>query len=437
MRSLKDPETDTEPKLEPELDLNCLLGDDPLPYLLESAASSKILFRVHSPFSASPLIWTGFNATSGFCSPNANLASATPDTYTPFHQLLPPARFPLPELRSGWSSKSQPELNFIDKGGLEILPGPYLRHTIVDHIQGRSKQTCIQDMPTIEANKDGVWQDERTPWISASGSMFWCIWEIARRLAVEEEGPAWVDRVGLTVVRHPATHSSETTIHNNGSSRGKLGTEKEREGKELTLRDGREPPPDTSADIKIADDKPESVLFDGNQARSSIPRELWLKPIKHLSPHTHQGGMSVSLKEQYGAAKKAAIDSGEILFYGRIWAENVLHDMEWTREETPFPLPAHMIAASADGWHGKRDERHDHHREREDEDEAERSRSRSQSEPYRHKNSSQYNTHNGRGSWMDHLAWSPKEDEYLTAYHKVLQRRKEIAKENGESEPGA
>ncbi|WVQ99500.1 hypothetical protein IAU59_006635 [Kwoniella sp. CBS 9459] len=424
-------------------DLDRLQSEPPsLSYLIECALSCNILFRVHSASSNSPLVWTGSYPTSGFCSPNVNLASSTRGTYTTFHQLLAsPPSFP--------SFKSRAKSTSNATGGLEMTtPGPYLRHTIVDHIQGRSKQTCIQDMPTIEANRDGFWQDERTPWISACDNMFWCIWEIARRLAVEDDSPAWVDKVEFAVIRHPATHLSRTSLNSAFDTDAQAGGE----DVPLTLTDGREPPtsistststPKKTATARAEKHLADSVKLTSTESPPSLPREIWLRPTNHLSPpQGHPGEISVSLKKQYEAAKKAAIDSGEVLFFGRIWGENVLLNLEWTRQKPPFPLPPQLYATSSEQRFHKRKQDHNYSYQYHEESEADRASSGKDKNEHEDEEPGKGEddlhglaTTSARGTnWLEDLAWSPREDEYLTAYSKVVQRRKEIATFRGEME---
>ncbi|KAK8864598.1 hypothetical protein IAR55_001848 [Kwoniella newhampshirensis] len=103
--------------------------------------------------------------------------------------------------------------------------------------------------------------------------------------------------------------------------------------------------------------------------------------------------MSTSLKDQYEASQKAARGCGEVLFYARIWAENILADPEWTSKSTPFDLPPRFFRPDAN-----RADQHEHDRR-----------------PSRH--------------WLDRLIWDPQEDEYPTAVSKVLARKSEKARE--------
>ena len=67
--------------------------------------------------------------------------------------------------------------------------------------------------------------------------------------------------------------------------------------------------------------------------------------------------MSVSLQGDYDAARRSAVTSAEVLYYGRIFAENIDSNVEWTvnvralersslttLQKTPFPLPSCYFA---------------------------------------------------------------------------------------------
>ncbi|WWC94563.1 hypothetical protein V866_001410 [Kwoniella sp. B9012] len=321
------------------------LSEPALSTLLTQSQSQQILFRIHTSTSNSPLIWTGELSTSGFSSPNIHLGSLTPKSYTPF---------------LNYSSSTGGLL--ISRSTYEINPGVYLRHTVVDHILNKPKQTCIPTLPTIEETKEGVWPDERTPWISSSEDFFWTIWEIARRLAVPEGELGWVGGVQMAIVRHPKSNYHH---YNHNNINGKDGAGKG------GLIDNRS--------------EQETVTF----TSTPRPREIWLRPTNVLSPPTYPGEMSLSLKESYEVSRKMASQNGEILFFGRIWAENVLSNLEWTCEETPFPLPAHLFLPTYDRC-----------------DRSQR--------------------------WIDHLIWNPRNEDYLIAYEKVMKRRRQECGKRGE-----
>ncbi|WWD03333.1 hypothetical protein V865_001385 [Kwoniella europaea PYCC6329] len=311
--------------------------------LLSQSQSQQILFRIHTPTSNSPLIWTGELSTSGFLSPNIHLGSLTPKSYIPF---------------LNYSSSTGSHL--ISSSTHEINPGVYLRHTVIDHILNKSKQTCIPTLPTIEETKEGAWPDERTPWISASENLFRTIWDITRRLAVPQGEFGWVGGVQLAIVRHP-----KSTYH-------RMHMEQINRISKEDLIDGR------SQNERNQDEK--SI---------STPREIWLRPTNVLSPPMYPGEMSLALKESYEVSRKMASQSGEILFFGRIWAENVLSNLEWTCEETPFPLPAHLFLPTYDPC-----------------DRSQR--------------------------WIDHLIWNPRNEDYLIAYEKVMNRKRQECGKRGE-----
>ncbi|KAK8864597.1 hypothetical protein IAR55_001847 [Kwoniella newhampshirensis] len=135
-----------------------------LPYFVDESRSRHILFRIHMPHCASPLIWTESISSSGFSSPNTHLASLSPISFEPFKDLLSvhhlPNQLTQPTTRSNYHIRSH-----WSKGW---TPGPYLRHTMVDHILGKWRQTCIPQLHTIEERSEGVWEDKKSPWISAS-----------------------------------------------------------------------------------------------------------------------------------------------------------------------------------------------------------------------------------------------------------------------------
>lgn len=147
---------------------------------------STHIFRVHSPLSASPLIWTGDPDTSGFLSPNDNLGSLSPSSYTEAFSTLP----------AGWAD------------------GVYMRHSMVDHVHEKHRQTCVTLRSTIQ-ERPGTPEDDRSPWISTSRSIGWCIWEVARRLTLGEEN------VSIAIIKRGG--SGEITVDPTGSISKGLG----------------------------------------------------------------------------------------------------------------------------------------------------------------------------------------------------------------------
>ncbi|WVW84152.1 hypothetical protein I302_106181 [Kwoniella bestiolae CBS 10118] len=342
------------------------LSHPTLTTLLHLSQSHQILFRLHTPTSISPLIWTGELQTSGFSSPNIHLSSLTPKSYRPFLKYSRSA--------SGRGLAAQERVSPVS---YNVTPGPYLRHTIVDHILIKSKQTCIPDIPTIEERREGVWPDERTPWISGAEDLFWVIWEVARRLAVLQGTLVWVGGVQMALVKHPMSHQNPEDWNEGRGNKDEgdlIGTRSEDERK-------------------------------NENEELAPPREIWLRPTDVLSPSTYPGEMSLSLQESYGISKKAAAQSSEILFFGRIWAENVLSNLEWTCEDTPFDLPPHLFAPSNEPL----------------------SHAQNQRDPKSRKTEP-----NRRERWIDNLIWDPKIDNYLIALEKVMSRRREESRSRGE-----
>ncbi|WVR06856.1 hypothetical protein IAU60_003892 [Kwoniella sp. DSM 27419] len=326
------------------------------------AASSQVLFRIHTTLSVSPLIWTGKLSTSGFASPNIHLASSLHASFTPLDSVTKPPPTPT-----------------TTQGGLVLRLDPYLRHTILDHVHSRSRQTCLPILSTIQEKVDGVWMDDRTPWVSACSELFWCVWEVARRLSVPEDDPGRVENVHMAVIRHPAVQASWTGWRSSADRTGGSSTR------------GTMVPSHASY---LRPDRSHTTAPLGR------PRELYVHAADHLGPSTQPGIISASLKEQYAVARKAALDSGEVLFFGRIWADNVLLDLEWTRESLPFELPSFMFKDDCLTLR-----RHA----------AERAhvltpRRREQDDPPH--------------SWLDDLVWDPKVDEHLTAREKVVASRR-------------
>ena len=96
-----------------------------IPDLHHLSQTSKILFRIHDPLSSSPLFWTGNPSTSGFAAPNLNLGILTPSAYSKVYTEFNPALITDKTEYEGWAA------------------GKYIRHTILDHVMGKEKQTCL------------------------------------------------------------------------------------------------------------------------------------------------------------------------------------------------------------------------------------------------------------------------------------------------------
>lgn len=240
-------------------------------FLAEQALRSKCVFRVWQPNSASPLIWTNFVSDSGFAAPNGNLARLSAPAY-------------LDHFRD-------------NRGQVDWAEGLYMKQTVVDHILQKWRQTALYYNGMV-ADEEGVDipEDDKSPWISTSKDLMWCVWETARRLAImlanidrtyreasgmdpDEKTRNWVKAqedavVHLSIIRH---HS------------GTIG-----------LQDARRNSLESHIDAK--------------GPTSRVDRQV----------------MSVSIQGEFAHAKRLASSASEILYYGRIFAANIASDLEWS-----------------------------------------------------------------------------------------------------------
>ena len=240
--------------------------------LLHLSQTSKILFRVHDPTSATPLFWTGNPSTSGFSAPNLNLGILTPTAYSKVYNVFNPALITDKTESSGWAG------------------GKYMRHTVLDHVMGKEKQTCLPTLTSMDERPDTP-QDEMTPWISTSVDLLWCIYEIYRRLVALER-----KSVFMTVVRHPDSPTPTNT------------TEESKDKSESSNSD-RSTPTDIECRELLVDPHP-------------------LLKISHIKAKDLV--LSVGMRENYDLAARASRYSSERLFWGRIFSESILYNMEFT-----------------------------------------------------------------------------------------------------------
>ena len=234
--------------------------------------------------SASPLVWNNFPSDSGFTAPNGNLARLSPTAY-------------LVHFRE-------------NRGQVTWAEGLYTKQTVVDHILQRWRQTALNYVGMV-VDEEGVDipEDDKSPWISTSKDLTWCVWESARRLAMAVEA---VDRrFSGTLVGDPVQKAEEwrkqrqAIVVNLAIIRHHSGT--------IALQDARR-----------------------NRLESHIdPRG----PTGRLVPKM----MSVSLQGDFEDARRLAVSSGEILYYGRIFAANVESNLEWTIDVRAGPLA--MVSA--------------------------------------------------------------------------------------------
>jgi hypothetical protein len=249
--------------------------------LLHLSQTSKILFRVHDPTSATPLFWTGNPSTSGFSAPNLNLGILTPTAYSKVYNAYNPALITDKTESGGWAG------------------GKYMRHTVLDHVMGKEKQTCLPTLTSMDERPDTP-QDEMTPWISTSVDLLWCIYEICRRLVSLEKKSVY-----MTVVRHPDSPTSNDAIE-------------ESTGDQIESSSWN---PSTSTNIQCRE-----LLVDPHP----------LLKISHIKAKDLV--LSVGMRENYDLAARASRYSSERLFWGRIFSESILYNMEFTMTVRPCVL---------------------------------------------------------------------------------------------------
>lgn len=236
----------------------------------ELAKRSKCVFRVWQSTSASPLIWTGHPDTSGFKSPNGNASRISRKAYLDAYKN--------------------------NRGQVEWAEGAYMKQTVVDHIAKKWRQTALI-YPGMVSDEDGmdIPEDDKSPWISTSKDMLWCMWEVSRRLARATAPPKDCnpdDPNGIDPAKREAwRRSQKRAVVNLTIVRHHSGT--------IGLQDARR-----------------------NYLESHID-------AKGPTGRTNKD-MSVSLQGDYDNARRLAVSSHEILYYGRIFSENIDSNVEWT-----------------------------------------------------------------------------------------------------------
>lgn len=290
--------------------------------LEDLSSRSQILFRITDPSSVSPLCWTGEPSTSGFGAPNLNLACLDQTTYHQiFHHLCTSTTSPrLSKSRSWWTDE------------------PYIRHSILDHVRGREKQTCLNTLTCLDDRPDSP-EDERSPWISTSGNLLWVVYDVVRRLVLLKR-----DTVYLTVISHPNTRGSDTALSStpepspspspSSAATALHGARSHRE-RMGERNDGRQPETRKREQEQTTAAPYTKVIDEGEKKEKERGCEITVDPssILHI---THQKSrdlmLSVGMKENYGFARRASQLSGEVLVWGRIFGGSILHHLEFTRE---------------------------------------------------------------------------------------------------------
>jgi hypothetical protein len=205
--------------------------------------------------------------------------------------------------------------------------GPYQRHTMVDHIMGKLKQSLVNIPSTLE-ERPGTPEDDKSNWISATRCLFWALWEVARRLALEDDQGRWVeDKVCIAVItQEVAVVDGDQQDERDDEDECSYGKQSNRRGREKRARDE-----------------------EGYKVPQPQGRELWVQPgpaIRHGLAQGRGGKLSVAMKETYEIALKLAEESKEVLYFGRVFAESIPLDKEFTREVS-FRLPFLQFQAAS------------------------------------------------------------------------------------------
>ncbi|ORY32922.1 hypothetical protein BCR39DRAFT_522389 [Naematelia encephala] len=322
---------------------------DPFPTTFEPlhafSRRNMVVFRVHSSSSFSPLIWSGHKDTSGFCSLDLHLACLSPDSHT----------------RTFGAHRG---------GGDGWADGAWIVHSMVDHICQKPKSTCMFIPSTLE-ERPSTPEDEKSPWISASRSLTWCIWEIARRLCLQLPNPdSEPDRqsphnlVQLAIIKH---HS---------------GT------------------------VGLADHRRRYL-------------ELHFSPsdrIRKALQSAGRNGLTVSVKDAFETAYTASMCCEEVLYYGRIFAENIASNLEFTTHILPLDLPLHFLRPGAPNLAREKIT----------------STARSLSSPSTSTADESKKIQDNLHGWLAQLVWDPRVDSSETAYMKIAERKLQIRLLGGE-----
>lgn len=206
----------------------------------------QMVFRVHDASPHCPLRWTGELATSGFRAPNRNL-HLTPTAY----------EHALGHLRRRFWSE-----------------GPWTIQCMARHVLGEPLR-----VPRLITRFTEI-GDEPSSWISATASLDWAIWDVARRLASPASPGQEPEEVRIAVIR-------------------------------------------TSTDHAPSREQPGGALWalPATYLDRALPR-LWENPNKTAV---------------YRAAAQMAKSRQEMLYYGRIFADSIVADVVFTKKVSLWP----------------------------------------------------------------------------------------------------
>lgn len=172
-----------------------------------------------------------------------------------------------------------------------------MKQTVVDHILKKTRHTALY-YPGMVLDQEGVDipMDELSPWISTTRSLFWAIWSIARKLTVASAPPRDID-----------------PDDPNGLDPAK---------KEIMMRAKREHV------VNLTIIRHHSGTIGLSDARRNH-LELHIDP-KGPTARVVRSNMSVSIQGDYEQARRLARASEEILYFGRIFSENIDSNVEFT-----------------------------------------------------------------------------------------------------------
>ncbi|WWC89148.1 uncharacterized protein L201_004066 [Kwoniella dendrophila CBS 6074] len=279
--------------------------------LCDRSYREDIVFRVHDSTSASPLIWTGNAKTSGFFATSNTFKHLTPKSY----QVLFKNQFKNEEYIK---DMGQSRDFFCLVGGENWLKGRLMHDIMIDHILARPRfDLKWEKMKQLEYSNFNVQSldqyhedinhsNDTGCWISTTKGLDWAIYEISKRLISK---------------------------HDND----------DRQGKDKSKNEFK-------VNLSIIDSRP-SV--------NSIFREKKVNPYHRLQIK-EPWNLTQNRIKMISQAQSKAKHSLEILYYGRIFSQNIKADWSFTVDYLPFKLPSRFWKPShihsdshLPGWLGR------------------------------------------------------------------------------------
>ncbi|WWC61994.1 uncharacterized protein I303_104581 [Kwoniella dejecticola CBS 10117] len=287
------------------------LNTDYLRYLELGQASflGEVVFRIHTSSSASPLLWTGDLATSGFSATSSIFRHITPHSY-----------------KALFDSYENSGLRPTGDGGVyaeaKWLRQPLMRELMIDHILCRPSKKLITYPKSgpVRMNIQEYHDQQEGYWISTTQSTDWAIFEIARLLANQHLTGKGENKVQLAVIKvHPASRSTSSS-----SMPGPYGR------------------------------------FGWNENSGGMERRV--NPSACLG-HYEKSIISPSKLQASIEARRRSSKSFEMLYWGKIFGETIEENLIFTAHYLPFKLPAKFwkygtqpssrSSATLPGWLGR------------------------------------------------------------------------------------